>query len=109
MKISCKLQVNEVRVRFDLLTSFRQGNQSVDEWYNAVQAQVPFAKYPLETASILHQDIFWFILKDEEFVSKTINNRSIDLEKFPASKFRQLAKKMKASKANRTSHQTSCK
>ena len=27
----CKPQANEVRARFDLLTSFRQGNQSVDE------------------------------------------------------------------------------
>ena len=36
----CKPQANEVRARFDLLTSFCQGNRSVDEWYNAVQAQV---------------------------------------------------------------------
>ena len=27
----CKPQTNEVRVRFDLLTSFRQGNRSVNE------------------------------------------------------------------------------
>ena len=95
----CKPQTNEVRARFDLLTSFRQGNWSVDEWYNAVQAQVSLAKYPPETASILHQDIFWFFLKDEEFVSKTINDSNIDLEKFPASKVRQLAKKMESSKS----------
>ena len=62
-------QTNEVRVRFDLCTSFRQGNHSVDEWYNAIQAQVPLAKYPPETASILHRDIFGFFLKDEQFVS----------------------------------------
>ena len=42
----CKPQTNEVRARFDLLTSFRQGEQSVDEWYNAVQMQVALAKYP---------------------------------------------------------------
>ena len=35
----CKPQSNEVRARFDLLTSFRQGNRSVNEWYNAVQAR----------------------------------------------------------------------
>ena len=93
-----KPQVNEVRARFDLFTSFRQGDTSVDEWYNAVQAQVSLAKYPQETANILHHDIFWFFLKDEEFVSKTTNDSSIDLEKFPASKVRQLAKKMEASK-----------
>ena len=28
----CKPQTNEVRARFDLLTSFRQGNHSIDEW-----------------------------------------------------------------------------
>ena len=94
-----KPQVNEVGVRFDLLTSFHQGNRSVDEWYNAVQAQVSLAKYPQETTNILHHGIFWLFLKDEEFVSKPINDSSIDLEKFPASKVRQLAKKMEASKA----------
>ena len=28
----CRPQMNEVRARFDLLMSFRQGNRSVDEW-----------------------------------------------------------------------------
>ena len=52
-----KPQTNEVRARFNLLTSFRQGNRSVNEWYNAVQAQVSLAKYPPETTCILHRDI----------------------------------------------------
>ena len=39
----CKLQTNEVRAGFDLLKSFRQDNCSVDEWYNAVQAQMSLA------------------------------------------------------------------
>ena len=95
----CKPQSNEVRARFDLLTSFRQGNRSVDKWYNAVQAQVNLAKYPPETAKILQRDIFWFFLRDEEFVSKTISDGSVDLEKFPTSKVRQLAKKLESSKA----------
>ena len=95
----CKPQSNKVRARFDLLTNFWQGNESVDEWYNAVQTQVVLAKYPQETAKILHRDIFWFFLKDEEFVSKTINDSNIDLDKFPTSKVRQLAKKMESSKA----------
>ena len=68
-----KPQSNEVRACFDLLTSFHQGNRNVDEWYNAVQAQVNLAKYPPETAKILHRDIFWFFMKDEDFVTKTIN------------------------------------
>ena len=95
----CKPQSNEVHARFDLLTSFQQGNRSVNEWYNAVQAQVNLAKYPPETAKILQRDIFWFCLHDEEFVSKTISDGSVDLEKFPASKVRQLAKKLESSKA----------
>ena len=95
----CKPQSNEVCARFDLLTSFRQGNRSIDKWYNAVQAQVNLAKYPPETAKILQRDIFWFFLHDEEFVSKTISDGSVDLDKFPASKVRQLAKKLESSKA----------
>ena len=66
----CKPQPNEVRARFDLLTCFKQGNRSVDEWYKAVQTQVALAKYPQETAKAQHRDIFWFFLRDEEFVTK---------------------------------------
>ena len=51
-----------------------------------------------ETAKILHRDIFWFFLHDEDFVSKTINEGSVDLDKFPASKVPQLAKKYENSK-----------
>ena len=68
------------------MTSFRQGNKSIDKWYNAVQAQVNLAKYPPKTTKILHRDIFWFFLGDEEFVSRTISDGSVDLEKFPASR-----------------------
>ena len=75
-----------MRARFDLLTSFWQGNMSVDEWYNAVQTQAALAKYPPETAKIPDRDIFCFFLKDEEFVSKTINDSNIDLDKFPTCK-----------------------
>ena len=81
-----------------MLTSFRQGDQSVDE-YNAVQVQINLAKYPQETAKILQRDIFWFYFKDEEFVSRTINDSNLDLDKFPASKVRQLAKKLESSKS----------
>ena len=84
----CKPQSNEVRARFDLLTSFQQGNRSVDEWYNVFQTKDALAKYPPETTKICHRDIFWFFLNDEEFVSKTINDSNIDLDKFSASKVR---------------------
>ena len=87
----CKPQSNEVRARFDLLTILQQGNKSVDVWYNAVQTQIALTNYPPETAKILHKDIFWFFLKDEEFVCKTINDSNIDLGK--------LAKNMESSKA----------
>ena len=38
-------------------------------------------------------------MKDEEFVSKTINEGSVDLDRFPANRVFQLAKKMESSKA----------
>ena len=57
------------------------------------------AKYPPETAKILHRDIFWFFLKDEDFMSRTISDGSIDLEKFHASRVQQLAKKLESLKA----------
>ena len=72
---------------------------SVDEWYNAVQTQVALLKYPQETAQILQRDIFWFFLKDESFVSKTLNESHVELEKFPASKVRQMAKKLESSQS----------
>ena len=72
---------------------------SVNQWYNAVQHQANLAKYPPETAKILQRDIFWFFLHDEDFVYKTINESNIDLEKFPASKVRQLAKKLESLKS----------
>ena len=96
----CKPQTNEVCVHFELLTSFRQDSRKMDEWYNALQAPVNLAKYSPETAKILHHDIFWFFLHDVEFEFKTINDRNVDLEIFPASKVRQLEKKMESSKAN---------
>ena len=42
----CQLQCNEVRARFDLFTSFRQGERSVNGWCNTVQTQVALVKYP---------------------------------------------------------------
>ena len=71
----------------------------MDEWYNTVQAQVNLASYPPETAKILHHEIFWFFMKDEDFVSRTMNEGSVDLDKFPASKVCQVAKKLDSSKA----------
>ena len=94
-----KPQTNEVRAHFDLLTSFQQGSRNVDEWYNAVQAQVNLAKYPPEMAKIFHRDIFWFFMIDEDFITKMINKGNIDIQKFPASKVCQLVKKMESSKA----------
>ena len=93
-----KPQTNKVRAHFDLLTSFWQGSRNMDECYNAVQAQVNLAKYPLEMAKFLHRDIFWFFMRDEDFVTKTINEGNVDIQKFPASKVCQLAKKIESSK-----------
>ena len=64
-----------------------------------VQAQINLAKYPLETAKIPHRDIFCFFLNNEEFVSKTINEGSVNFDRFPTSKVYQLAKEMETFKA----------
>ena len=88
-----------MRTRFDLLTSFRQAEMSSDEWYNAVQTQVALARYPLETAHILQRDIFWFFLKDESFISKTLNEGHVELSKSPSSKVRQMGQKLESSQA----------
>ena len=64
-----------------------------------MQAQVNLAKYPPETVKILHRDIFWFFLQDEEFVSRTISDGSVNLDKFPTNRVHQLVKKMESSKA----------
>ena len=95
----CKPQANEVWARFALLTNFRQGDKSVDEWFSAVQTQINLCNYPSETASILQRDIFWFYLRDEEIVSKTLNEGCADLQQYPDSKVCQLAKKLESSKA----------
>ena len=50
----CKLQPHKVRARFNLLTSFCQGDTSVDKWYNVVQVQINLTKYPPKIVKILH-------------------------------------------------------
>ena len=95
----CKQQANEVRARFDLLTNFMQGDKSVDEWFSAVQTQINLCNYPSDTVNILQQDIFWFYLRDEEFVSKTLSEGCANLQQYPVSKLCQLAKKPESRKA----------
>ena len=95
----CKSQANELRARFDLLTSFRHADMSMDERYNDVQTQVALARYPPETAQILQRDIFWFFIREESLASKTLNEGHVELSKFPASMVRQMAKKIESSQA----------
>ena len=72
---------------------------SVDEWYNKVQTQIGLCNYPQETAQILQRDIFWFFLSNESFISKTLDEGHVNLNKFPASRVRQMAKKLEGSQA----------
>ena len=71
----------------------------MDEMYTATQAEVNLARYPLETAKILHRDIFWFFLRDEDLISRTISDGSVDLDKFSVSRVCPLAKKPESLKA----------
>ena len=95
----CKPQANELRARFDLLTSFKQDQLTVDEWYNKVQTQIGLCNYPQETSQILQRDIFWFFLSNESFISKTLDEGHVNLNKFPPSRVRQMAKKLEGSQA----------
>ena len=88
----CKPQTNEVRARFDLLTSFRQGDMSIDEWYTSIHAQINLAKYLAEPAKILHRHIFWFFLRDEDFVSKKLMIPTLILKNFQPVKWGSLSK-----------------
>ena len=99
MKSFCKPQSNELRARFDLLTSFKQDQMLVDEWYSKVQSQIGLCNYPQETAQILQRDNFWFFLSNESFISKTLDEGHVNLNKFAASKVRQMAKKLESSQA----------
>ena len=92
-KIFASYKSNAVCARFNLLTTFWQGNKSIDEWYNAVLAHIPLCEYPKETAAILTSDIFWFFMTDNEFIAKTINEANTDLEQYPAAKVWQMGKK----------------
>ena len=74
-----------------------------------MQAQVSLVKYPPETAGIWHQDRFLCFLKDEEFVSKTINDSSVDLENFSCKQSQAACKEGGEFKGHSVSHQTSCK
>ena len=94
-----KPQSNEVWAHFDLLTSFRQGDKSIDEWYNVVQTQVNLAKYPQKQPRSCTETNFWFFLRDEKFISRTISDGNVDLDKFQASKVWQLAERIENPKA----------
>ena len=74
-----------------MLTTFRQGNRSIDDWNKAVQAHIPLCEYPPETAAILTRDIFWFFMTDNEFITKTINEGNTDLTQYPAAKVQYMA------------------
>ena len=94
----CKPQANQVKARIDLLTSFAR---VTDLWMSGtilykLKCVLLNTLKKLQTSCIM--TLFGFFLEDE-FVSKTINDSSIDIDKIPERKVRQLAEKMEASKA----------
>ena len=56
-------------------------------------------KLPTRNSPNFTEGHFWFFLNDESFISKTLNEGHVELNKFPASTVRQLAKKMERSQA----------
>ena len=61
--------------------------------------QIRLCNYPQETAHILQRDISWFLLSNKSFISKTLDEGHVNLNKFPASRVRQMAKKLEGSQA----------
>ena len=58
-----------------------------------------FGQIPLGNSQNTSQGHLLVFLKDDDFVSSTISYGSVDLDKFPASRVHQLAKKYESSKA----------
>ena len=58
-----------------------------------------FSSVPTRNSKNTTQRHIFFFSEMRNFVSKTINGSNIDVEKFPASKVRQLAKKLESSKS----------
>ena len=83
------------------LTFLQASGKAIEAWMSGI-IWCKLKSIWLNTPPRNSQDIalrhLLVFLHDEEFVSKTINNSNVDLEKFPASKVRQLAKKMESSK-----------
>ena len=78
---------NKMKWGLGLIFSQTSGKET-SQWMSGIMLSRPRLLW-LSTpkmAKILHGDIFWFFLKGEEFVSKAINDSSIDLDKFPASR-----------------------
>ena len=77
----------------------RQGNKSVDEWYNVVQAQVNFTKYPPEKAKILHRDIFLVFPAWWGICVQSHQWWECRFRQVPSKQVQQPAKRMESSKA----------
>ena len=58
----CKPLSNEVRAHFDLLTSFRQGNKSVDKLVQCSASTSQSSKIPPRNIQNHAQRYFWFFL-----------------------------------------------
>ena len=53
------------------------------------------------------ETFFWFFLSNESFISKTLDEGHVNINKFPASKVRQMAKKLEGSQATAKHMKTS--
>ena len=82
------------------LTCWQASDKKTDLLMNGIMQSKPKCPLPsthqkLQVSCTEIYSVFFLI--DEEFVSKSINDSNIDLDKFPASDVRQLAKKMESS------------
>ena len=94
----CKPQTNEVRAGFDLLTSFRQVIWVLMNGIMLFKHRSILQNMQLKQLRSYIETYFGFS-SGRRNLSVKINDSNIDLEKFPSSKVRQLAKRLESSKS----------
>ena len=83
------------------MTCLHASGKETSQLMNGTMQYIPrllWLSNPQKQPRSFTETSFVFFLIEEEFISKTMNDSNKDLDKFPASKVRQLTKKMERSK-----------
>ena len=92
----CKPQANELRARYDLLKTLKQGQLPCDDWLSKLEAEIQLCGYGKETETTLMRDLFLFGLENESFMSRIISEEPNTIT---TAQIRQKLKKLESGKA----------